>query len=495
MADAAAADDAPPSPPPSAFHPASADTPMSDATPSAADTPNLPDTPASASAEPDTPFSDAALAADASDADASAVAAPPDDDGANPLGGAMKHMALAPPPPPSKKSKKKNSNSVWTRPNSRKGKKKAKQPANALAGGSAGANGRLPKPSSGDDELVLTPAPRFAAERNDDAPDLPVLLSRVFKSDKVEVSDDRLTAGSTKGYRMVRATRGVAAGAWYFEVKVLHLGSTGHTRLGWATDRIRILCLHTNQSMHSIRLDKKKRVRREKKQQEARNDGLDAQATKDNISGNNNRDFEQHGVINTFTQLFMRLMLTETHELPNGKHALVAAWSNGIHALFCFVIVIMFQIPYNKHVESLHYRGGGGVDVHVSRWIVLDGGYYLTARWCLHGVKAEDPNPHQQNYADIHAPVGYYVFGFGYRDMDGTKVHKAWRSNYADQGYGEGDVLGFYIHLPDGELYEPKQPFLVHYKGLPFRAEAPKAAEQKTPDPVPGEYHCVTSCV
>ncbi|EAY79923.1 hypothetical protein OsI_35088 [Oryza sativa Indica Group] len=329
MADAAAADDAPPSPPPSAFHPASADTPMSDATPSAADTPNLPDTPASASAEPDTPFSDAALAADASDADASAVAAPPDDDGANPLGGAMKHMALAPPPPPSKKSKKKNSNSVWTRPNSRKGKKKAKQPANALAGGSAGANGRLPKPSSGDDELVLTPAPRFAAERNDDAPDLPVLLSRVFKSDKVEVSDDRLTAGSTKGYRMVRATRGVAAGAWYFEVKVLHLGSTGHTRLGWAT-----------------------------------------------------------------------------------------------------------------------------------------------------------------NNADIHAPVGYDVFGFGYRDMDGTKVHKAWRANYADQGYGEGDVLGFYIHLPDGELYEPKQPFLVHYKGLPFRAEAPKAAEQKTPDPVPGSEIC-----
>uniref|UniRef100_A0A0E0HKV9 B30.2/SPRY domain-containing protein n=1 Tax=Oryza nivara TaxID=4536 RepID=A0A0E0HKV9_ORYNI len=331
MADAVAAYDAlpaPPSPPspalPPPFQPPPPDTPISDATPSAAETPNLPDTPASAS-----PFSDAALAADASDADASAVAAPPDDDGTNPLGGAMKHMALAPPAPPSKKSKKKNSNSVWTRPNSRKGKKKAKQPANALAGGSAGANGRLPKPSSGDDELVLTPAPRFAAERNDDAPDLPVLLSRVFKSDKVEVSDDRLTAGSTKGYRMVRATRGVAAGAWYFEVKVLHLGSTGHTRLGWAT-----------------------------------------------------------------------------------------------------------------------------------------------------------------NNADIHAPVGYDVFGFGYRDMDGTKVHKAWRANYADQGYGEGDVLGFYIHLPDGELYEPKQPFLVHYKGLPFRAEAPKAAEQKTPDPVPGSEIC-----
>uniref|UniRef100_A0A0D9XWU1 B30.2/SPRY domain-containing protein n=1 Tax=Leersia perrieri TaxID=77586 RepID=A0A0D9XWU1_9ORYZ len=128
---------------------------------------------------------------------------------------------------------------------------------------------------------------------------------------------------------MVRATRGVAAGAWYFELKVLHLGSTGHTRIGWAT-----------------------------------------------------------------------------------------------------------------------------------------------------------------NNADLHAPVGFDVFGFGYRDIDGSKVHKSWRSKYADQGYGEGDVLGFYIHLPDGELYEPKQPFLVHYKGLPFRAETPKVAEQKTPDPVPGSEIC-----
>lgn len=36
----------------------------------------------------------------------------------------------------------------------------------------------------------------------------------------MELSDDRLTAGSTKGYRMVRATRGVVEGAWYYEIKV-----------------------------------------------------------------------------------------------------------------------------------------------------------------------------------------------------------------------------------------------------------------------------------
>ncbi|CAD6269012.1 unnamed protein product [Miscanthus lutarioriparius] len=61
----------------------------------------------------------------------------------------------------------------------------------------------------------------------------PVLLFRVFKSERIVLSADRLTAASSMGYRMVRATHGVASGAWYFEVKVMHLG---HTCLGWATN-------------------------------------------------------------------------------------------------------------------------------------------------------------------------------------------------------------------------------------------------------------------
>ncbi|CAD6342595.1 unnamed protein product [Miscanthus lutarioriparius] len=63
-----------------------------------------------------------------------------------------------------------------------------------------------------------------------------MLLSRVFKSERIVLSADRLTTASSKGYRMVRATHGVAVGAWYFKVKVLHLGRTGHTHLGWATN-------------------------------------------------------------------------------------------------------------------------------------------------------------------------------------------------------------------------------------------------------------------
>jgi Set1/Ash2 histone methyltransferase complex subunit ASH2 len=289
--------------------------------------------------DPDTPFSDAAPM-DASDADTPAPAPTPDaalasasdapvggeDDGINnPSGGSRKHMTLVPPAPPSKKSKKKGGNSVWTRPTSRKGKKKAKQPGGHGPGGGATGAHTGPNAAGGDELCQLVPATRLAAERNDDAAALPVLLSRFFKSERIEVSDDRLTAASTKGYRMVRATRGVAAGAWYFEVKVVHLGDTGHTRLGWVT-----------------------------------------------------------------------------------------------------------------------------------------------------------------NKADLQTPVGYDAYGFGYRDIDGAKVHKAWRDKYADEGYGEGDVIGFYISLPDGERYEPKQLDLVEYKGMPFHVQVPKE-QQKIPEPVPGE--------
>ena len=34
-----------------------------------------------------------------------------------------------------------------------------------------------------------------------------------------------------------RATRGVHKGTWYFEIKVTHLGPTGHCRLGWSTKK------------------------------------------------------------------------------------------------------------------------------------------------------------------------------------------------------------------------------------------------------------------
>ncbi|KAJ8622213.1 hypothetical protein MRB53_030742 [Persea americana] len=127
----------------------------------------------------------------------------------------------APAVPALKKPKKKTKAvNVWTKSTSRKGKKKTK-PASA---------------AKQDPSALITPVPRFP-DKSDDTPDMKICLSKVHKAEKVELGDERLSAGSTKGYRMVRATRGVLEGAWYFEIKVVNLGETRHTRLGWSTEK------------------------------------------------------------------------------------------------------------------------------------------------------------------------------------------------------------------------------------------------------------------
>ncbi|KAI9196036.1 hypothetical protein LWI28_020422 [Acer negundo] len=206
-----------------------------------------------------------------------------------------------------KKSKKKNNN-VWVSKTTRKGKKKNK-------------TNTQNQPST-EDTVLITPVPRLP-DKGDDNPDMKICLSKVYKAEKVEINEDRLTAGSTKGYRMVRATRGVAEGAWYYEIKVEKLGETGHTRLGWSTEK-----------------------------------------------------------------------------------------------------------------------------------------------------------------GDLQAPVGYDANSFGYRDIDGSKVHKALREKYGEEGYKEGDVIGFYINLPEGEQYAPKPPHFVWYKGQRYVC-APDSKEDP-PKVVPG---------
>lgn len=226
-------------------------------------------------------------------------------------------------PPPAKsgsKTKKKKSKDVWTT-TSRKGKKKTKHASNNNHNSKNGANGV----ASTEDKVFITPIPRFP-DKSDDSPDLNICLSKVYKAEKVELSEDRLTAGSTKGYRMVRATRGVIEGAWYFEIKVEHLGETGHTRLGWSTEK-----------------------------------------------------------------------------------------------------------------------------------------------------------------GDLQAPVGYDSNSYGYRDGDGSKVHKALREKYGDEGYKEGDVIGFYINLPGGGSYAPDPPRLVWHKGQRYVC-APNAKED-SPKVVPGKCY------
>ncbi|KAK1315951.1 hypothetical protein QJS10_CPA05g00837 [Acorus calamus] len=207
-------------------------------------------------------------------------------------------------PPSATKKPKKKSNNVWSKPTSRKGKKKSKSGTNNGNNGSSHHHQQATGgPAASEAAGWIASAPRIP-DRLDDSPEQTICLSKVYKAEKVELSEDRLTAGSVKGYRMVRATRGVSEGAWYFEIKILRLGETGHTRLGWTT-----------------------------------------------IKG------------------------------------------------------------------------------------------------------------------DLQAPVGYDGNSFGYRDIDGSKVHKALREKYGEVGYGEGDVIGFYINLPEGNLFAPKPPRTVWIKG------------------------------
>ncbi|CAN4119860.1 unnamed protein product [Withania somnifera] len=222
----------------------------------------------------------------------------------------------------SKYKKKNNNNNLWTKSSSRKGKKKNKNNNNQSNQKSNGKKNGVVPAQEAEDKVYITPVPRFP-DKNDDSPDMKICLSKVYKAEKVDVSEDRLTAGSTKGYRMVRATRGVLEGAWYFEIKVVKLGETGHTRLGWSTDK-----------------------------------------------------------------------------------------------------------------------------------------------------------------GDLQAPVGYDGSSFGYRDIDGSKIHKALREKYGEEGYGEGDVIGCYINLPEGGQYAPKPPRLVWYKGQRYMcASDPK---EDPPKIIPG---------
>ncbi|CAI5474571.1 unnamed protein product [Closterium sp. Yama58-4] len=111
-------------------------------------------------------------------------------------------------------------------------------PKGGLAGAGAAGGGLIT--GMGDkrkeaDLVKVVPAPKGL--EIEDGPDKPVVLSRVFRAAQIQLSEDRLSATSSKGYRTVLATRGVLEGAWYFEIHMLHLGSTGHTRIGWATQR------------------------------------------------------------------------------------------------------------------------------------------------------------------------------------------------------------------------------------------------------------------
>lgn len=84
---------------------------------------------------------------------------------------------------------------------------------------------------------------------------------------------------------------------------------------------------------------------------------------------------------------------------------------------------------------------------------------------------------------ELQAPVGYDECSYGYRDLEGSKVHKAWREDYGE-AFQEGDVIGCYLHLGNGgRPFEMERSDIVTWKGGLFYEVKPNADEpQIMPD-------------
>ena len=59
-----------------------------------------------------------------------------------------------------------------------------------------------------------------------------------------------------------------------------------------------------------------------------------------------------------------------------------------------------------------------------------------------------------QKNANLQAPLGFDKFGYSCRSRKGTKFHDSVGKHYSD-GYGQGDVIGCLIELPDKSIHLP----------------------------------------
>lgn len=96
-----------------------------------------------------------------------------------------------------------------------------------------------------------------------------------------------------------------------------------------------------------------------------------------------------------------------------------------------------------------------------------------------------------QEYGNLQAPLGYDKFGYSWRSRKGTKFHECHGKHFST-GYGEGDVLGFLIVLPEvkDRNYMPsvyKDKPLVKFKSHLYYEEKDQVQDTlKNLKPLPG---------
>lgn len=103
-------------------------------------------------------------------------------------------------------------------------------------------------------------------------------------------------------------------------------------------------------------------------------------------------------------------------------------------------------------------------------------GMYEGSFYCEVTVTRLSPTGHcrlgwSSKKSEIQAPVGFDGHGYSYRDLEGSKVHKALREAYGE-AYVEGDVIGLLLHMPPGgRPMERRMCEIVRYKGSLYHVD------------------------
>lgn len=72
-------------------------------------------------------------------------------------------------------------------------------------------------------------------------------------------------------------------------------------------------------------------------------------------------------------------------------------------------------------------------------------------------------------YANLHGPCGYDVFGYSWRSRKGTVFNDSKGKHYSDHGYAQGDTVGCRIDLPEDSDDHDQPENAPYYLGTTFK--------------------------
>jgi len=148
--------------------------------------------------------------------------------------------------------------------------------------------------------------------------------------------------------------------------------------------------------------------------------------------------------------------------------------------------------------DRLTVTGDQGYVVARSTHSVMYGKWYFEVEFLSQPEGSHARIGWCQNYAHLQACLGYSKFSYGWRSLKGTRFHQAHGHTYFRDGYGQGDVLGCLIELPEREEYSnpsdkcklpptKKDANLLNFKGHIFFEEKEEIEQaEKQLKPLPG---------